>query len=88
MRQVLLVTGGYNEDDGRLASTEILEVNSRTWRLTAPLPSARSRPRAAVLDNNIFLFGENNLCYINIEHIMFIMTIYLQEELKDVTDPI
>ena len=62
MRQVLLVTGGHNGNDGRLDSTEILEVNSRTWRLTAPLPSARSRLKAAVLDNNIFVFGENILC--------------------------
>ena len=70
MRQVLLVTGGYGAS--RLDSTEILEGvdNARTWRLTAPLPSGRSSLRAAVLDNNIFVFGENILCYINIQHLI------------------
>ena len=65
--QVLLVTGGFNFNDGNLASTEVMETGG-TWRLTAPLPSARYRLRAAVVNNNIFVFGENNLCYINIEH--------------------
>ena len=62
MRQVLLVTGGVT-GASRLDSTEILEGvdNARTWRLTAPLPSGRSSLRAAVLDNNIFVFGDNIL---------------------------
>ena len=57
--QVLLVTGGYNHNlnDGNL-DTEVLEDMAGTWRLTAPLPSARAGLRAAVLDNNIFVFGE------------------------------
>ena len=63
--QVLLVTGGYNYKFGYLDSTEVLE-GGRTWRFAAPLPSARNGLRAAVLDNNIFVFGENILCYINI----------------------
>ena len=65
--QVLLVTGGFNHNDGNLASTEVMETGG-TWRLTAPLPSARYRLRAAVVNKNIFVYGENNLCYINIEH--------------------
>ena len=40
-------------------STEVLEDKAGTWRLTSPLPSARSGLRAASLGNNIFLFGEN-----------------------------
>ena len=67
--QVLLVTGGYNHNDGDLASTEVMEAGG-TWRLTASLPSARNGLRAAVVNNNIFVFGENNLRYINIEHII------------------
>ena len=69
-----------------LDSTEILEASwsQGTWRLTAPLPSAREGLRAAVLDNNIFIFGENIFCYINIQYlichciylVMFIVTIY------------
>ena len=65
--QVLLVTGGYNNIDGFLDSTEVLEDITGTWRLTAPLPSARFGLRAASVENNIFIFGENILYYINIE---------------------
>ena len=86
-----MVTGGkiYNDGYTDLDSTEIMERETEEWRQTAPLPSARSGLRAAVLDNKILVFGENILCYINIRHItvsviMFIMTIYLQE---DTTDP-
>ena len=53
--QVLLVTGGY--DGSELDSTEILEDNN--WRITAPLPSARSILRAASIDNKILVFGRN-----------------------------
>ena len=67
--QVLLVTGGYNTNDGYLASTEVMETGG-TWRLTAPLPSARRGLSAAVVNNNIFVFGDIILCYINIEHLI------------------
>ena len=83
--QVLLVTGGEQGggDFISLNSTEVLEGMAGTWRLTAPLPFARWELRAASVDNSILLFGENIL-HINIDHlivsIMFIMTIYLQEE--------
>ena len=61
--QVLLVTGGHNTNDGYLGSTEVIEAGG-TWRLTASLPSARNGLRAGVVNNNIFAFGENNLCYV------------------------
>ena len=70
--QVLLVTGGagsiYLQD-----STEVLEDMAGTWRLTAPLPTARSVLRAASVDNNIFVFGQNILfiLILNIEHDIF-----------------
>ena len=64
------MAGGRNSN-GRLASTEVLEGNSRTWRLTASLPSARNGLRAASLENNIFVFGENILYYIDIEHLIY-----------------
>ena len=67
--QVLLVTGGYNSNDGRLDSTEVMKTGG-TWRLTAPLPSARDDLRAAVVNNNIYVFGDIILCYINIEHLI------------------
>ena len=62
--QVLLVTGGQKQRDGSLnfdlalKSTEVLEAGG-AWRQTDPLPSARYGLKAAVLDNNIFVFGDN-----------------------------
>ena len=59
--QVLLVTGGVNGDSGRLDSTEVLEDN--TWKMSAPLPSARNGLQAASVANTIFVFGKNILYY-------------------------
>ena len=64
--QVLLVTGGvkYQRVQAHvdyLDSTEVLEDMAGTWRLTDPLPSARSELKAATVENNIFVFGENIL---------------------------
>ena len=62
--QVLLVTGGRQVSGRRyikLDSTEVLENTFGTWRLTSPLPSARGGLRAASVENNIFLFGDNIL---------------------------
>ena len=70
--QVLLVTGGQQwsgDSSIPLDSTEILETN--TWRISAPLPSARYGLRAASLGNTIFLFGEK------IFHINFCLISYL-----------
>ena len=86
---MLLVTGGW-QYSGRyisLDSTEVLEdIMAGTWRLTAPLPSARWGLRAASVEN-IFVFGENILYYIilsiSLYLIMFIMTIYLFAGGKD-----
>ena len=64
--QVLLVTGGQQWSGNSsipLDSTEILETN--TWRISAPLPSARYGLKAASLGNTIFLFGEK-IFHINI----------------------
>ena len=56
--QVLLVTGGFDDSNNRLDSTEILE--DTTWKtITAPLPSARCGLRAASIDNKILVFGRN-----------------------------
>ena len=61
--QVLLVTGG-NHYSGKYTpydSTEVLENMVGTWRLTAPLPSARYGLSAASVENRILLFGESIL---------------------------
>ena len=73
-----MVTGGkiYNDGYTDLDSTEIMERETEEWRQTAPLPSARSGLRAAVLDNKILLFGKNILSYINIEHLIVSYNVY------------
>ena len=73
-----MVTGGkiYNDGYTDLDSTEIMERETEEWRQTAPLPSARSGLRAAVLDNKILLFGKNILSYINIEHLTVSYNVY------------
>ena len=71
--QVLLVTGGLLYSGGDytyLDSTEILEDNTDTWKMTAPLPSARYGLRAASVDNTIFVFGKNILYYLNISYLV------------------
>ena len=57
-------------NEGWLDSTEVLEAAGLTWRLTAPLPSARYGLRAASVENSIFVFGENFLFYIDMEHVI------------------
>ena len=44
--------------------------------MTAPLPSGRVELRAVVLDNKILVFGENILCYINVEHFIISYNVY------------
>ena len=67
---MLLVAGGWNGNDDNLDSTEVLEDMAGTWRLTAPLPSGRWGLAAASVENSIFVFGENILYYITIEHLI------------------
>ena len=66
------MTGGAQYSGGYISldSTEVLEDMAGTWRLTAPLPSARYGLRAASVENNIFVFGENTLFYSTIEHLI------------------
>ena len=76
--QVLLVTGGQQWSGNSsipLDSTEILETN--TWRISAPLPSARYGLKAASLGNTIFLFGEM------IFQIYFFKVLFVQEDMME-----
>ena len=57
MLEVVLVTGGWNEEAGYLYSTDMM-VDFKAWRPAANLPSARGGLRAASLDNKVFLFGQ------------------------------
>ena len=57
------MTGGSTNDYESLKTTEVLEAGG-VWRQTGPLPSARFGLRAAVLNNNIFVFGDNMFRYV------------------------
>ena len=74
------MTGGEQfsgEDWIAQDSTEVLEDMAGTWRLfTASLPSGRFGLRAASLDNNIFVFGDNILIYIDIEHLVLSFVVF------------
>ena len=51
-----MVTGGYG--NGELDSTELYDSSNGHWRMSGPLPSARSGLRAATVDNRVLVFGE------------------------------
>ena len=77
--QVLLVTGGHQgsgESSIPLDSTEILETN--TWRISAPLPSARYGLKAASLGNTLFLFGEKIF-----QFNLYFNSLVVQEDMMD-----
>ncbi len=59
--QVLLVTGGYDEDYNILDSTEILRHFSGWQEITsARLPRPMYGMRVTTFDNRVLLFGELN----------------------------
>ena len=55
---MLLVTGGWNQDNENLDSTEIYQEGQRQWREVGPLPAGIMRIRGATLDNTVFMTGE------------------------------
>ena len=61
--QVLLVTGGYGDDDNILASTELLRPGSGWQEITsARLPRPMSYVSVSTVDNRVLLFGEWRQC--------------------------
>ena len=57
--QVLLVTGGYDDGDNILDSTEVLRPGSDWQEITsARLPRPMDGVRVITVDNRVLLFGE------------------------------
>ena len=57
--QVLLVTGGYNDNDGKLDSTELLRPGSDWQEITsARLPRPLNGVSVITVNNRVLLFGE------------------------------
>ena len=57
---MLLVSGGYDESDNWLDSTEIFDPRLGSWRAGAALPSPVYGLRAATIDNRVLLFGKRH----------------------------
>ena len=55
---MLLVTGGWNQDNENLDSTEIYQEGQRQWREVGTLPAGIMRIRGATVDNTVFMTGE------------------------------
>ena len=55
--QTFLVSGGHDGSDF-LSSTELLVESSSAWVNTGTLPSPRGGPRAANIDNKVFMTGK------------------------------
>ena len=65
--QIILVTGGYDDDGSSfLDSTEIFSDN--VWRtLTAKLPTPTNNMAVATINNRVLLFGNSFLCCLNVK---------------------
>ena len=89
---MFLVTGGKQGRGKKkifLDSTEILESN--TWRVSAPLPTARIGSQAVTVANTIYLFGRifvansnsSNSCSLSLSHSVTSCDIIYKMELGD-----
>ena len=58
---MFLVTGGTDGSGARLDSTEIFDPDYGSWRAGAAMPSPLKYPRAAQIDNRVFMFGRDYL---------------------------
>jgi len=59
-KPIYLVTGGSDNENNFLASTEILSDPSGSWKTVAELPSSRTRLAGVSLANKIFVIGGND----------------------------
>jgi len=55
--QTFLVTGGYDDDDNDLSSTELLVENSTKWIYSGELPTPRYGLRGANIDKRVIMTG-------------------------------
>ena len=54
---MFLVAGGYDDDDGRLSSTEMLTRTSSAWVMVNSLPRKISGVRGVTLGNILYMTG-------------------------------
>ena len=57
MCQTYLVTGGWDDNNVYLSSTELLVETSSTWTFSGVLPTPRDGLRGANIDGRILMTG-------------------------------
>ena len=55
--QTYIVSGGYDDGDDYLSSTELLVETGSAWILSGELPSPRVGLRGANIDNKVVMTG-------------------------------
>ena len=58
--QVFLVTGGQDENNARLDSTEVFNLSVGSWTAGARLPRPMAGVRAAYIAEQVLIFGEKH----------------------------
>ena len=56
----LIIAGGYNEKDKRIASTELFDSNNGSWYICNNLPQPHSHLQSVIVDDTLYLLGGYN----------------------------
>ena len=57
---ILIITGGEDDEDKRLSSTELFDSNNEQWYVSNDLPLPHSWLQSVIIDNTLYLLGGSN----------------------------
>ena len=57
---MLIITGGYDEKDKRISSTELFDSNNGSWYICNNLPQPHSHLQSVIVDDILYLLGGDN----------------------------
>ena len=57
---MLIITGGMDDKDERLSSTELFDSNNRQWCVSNDLPQPHTWLKSVIVDNSLYLLGGCN----------------------------